>query len=107
MAKYIKENGLVRAIATTNLNLEKPLTSDNYSIEVHNRNMDKIDVAIQEANSKIDGLELVASNVMMTDGTTVEATVTANKTSILNLQKELGTNKSILEANINAIREVL
>ncbi len=28
-------------------------------------------------------------------------------TSILNLQKELGTNKSILEANINAIREVL
>lgn len=30
-----------------------------------------------------------------------------NEKSILNLQNELGTNKNTLEANINAIREVL
>ena len=43
----------------------------------------------------------------MSDGNTVEDAITANKTSILNLQSELGTNKSTLENNINAIREVL
>lgn len=107
MAKYIKENGLVRAITTTNLNLEKPLTSDNYSIEVHNRNMDKIDTAIQEANGKIDGLELVASNVKMSDGSTVEDTVTANKTSILNIQSQLGQNITLIQSDIDTIRGVL
>ena len=101
MAKrYVKEKGLVRAITTNNLELEKPLTSDNYDIEVHNRNMDKIDSSIQEVKGKIDGLELVASKVTMTDGTTVE-------NNIIALQNELGTNKAILETNINSIREVL
>ena len=33
---------------TNNLQLEKPLLNENYDIEVHNRNMDKIDTAIQE-----------------------------------------------------------
>ena len=69
--------------------------------------MDKIDSAIQEVKGKIDGLELVANKVTMADGSTVEDTVSANKTSILSLQEELGSNKSTLEANINAIREVL
>ena len=101
MAKrYVKEKGLVRAVTTNNLELEKPLASDNYDIEVHNRNMDKIDSSIQEVKGKIDGLELVASKVTMTDGTTVEDNIKA-------LQDELGTNKSTLEANINTIREVL
>lgn len=106
--KYLKNNeGIVRAVTTNNLQLEKPMLNENYDIDVHNRNMDKIDNAIQEVKGKIDGLELVASNVKMADGTTVEATVSANKSSISELQKELGTNKSTLEANINAIREVL
>lgn len=106
--KYLKnEKGIVRAVTTDSLQLEKPLLNENYDINVHNRNMDKIDSAIQEANAKIDGLELVASNVKMADGTTVEDAVTANKTSILNLQNELGTNKTTLQNNINAIREVL
>ena len=101
MAKrYVKEKGLVRAVTTNNLELEKPLTSDNYDIEVHNRNMDKIDSSIQEVKGKIDGLELVASKVTMTDGTTVE-------NNIIALQNELGINKTTLEANINAIRGVL
>ena len=99
--KYIKnENGTVRAITSDNLQLEKPLLNENYDIEVHNRNMDKIDSAIQEVKGIIDGLELVASNVKMNDGSTVEATVSG-------LKEELGTNKTTLQNNINEIREVL
>ena len=106
--KYIKnEKGTVRAVTSENLQLEKPLLNENYDIEVHNRNMDKIDSAIQEVKGKIDGLELVANKVTMADGSTVEEAVSANKTSILSLQEELGSNKSTLQANINAIREVL
>ena len=105
--KYIKEKGIVRAVTTENLQLEKPLANENYDIEVHNRNMDKIDSAIQEVKGKIDGLELVASNVKMNDGSTVEDAVSANKESILVLQTELNGNVSTLENNINAIREVL
>ena len=56
---------------------------------------------------KVNNLDLVASKVTMQDGSTVEDTVSANKTSILSLQEELGSNKSTLEANINSIREVL
>ena len=112
--KYLKDNnGIVRAITTDNLQLEKPLLNENYDIEVHNRNMDKIDSAIKEVKGQVDGLELTAQRVSISDSTNVfEATnvedaLLENKTSILNLQKELGTNKSILEANINSIREVL
>lgn len=108
MAKrYIKEKGLVRAVTTNNLELEKPLTSDNYDIEVHNRNMDKIDNAIQEVKGRIDGLELIASNVKMANGDTVENAITTNMASIASLQAELGTNKSTLQSNINEIRVVL
>ena len=96
-SKYLKNSeGIVRAVTTNNLQLEKPLLNEHYDIEVHNRNMEKIDSAIQEVKGKIDGLELVASNVKMADGTTVEVTVSTNKTSILSLQSELGTNKTTL-----------
>ena len=99
--KYLKnEKGMVRAVTSDNLQLEKPLLNENYDIEVHNRNMDKIDSAIQEVKGKIDGLELVASNVKMANGSTVEEAIT-------NLQTELNGNVSTLENNINAIREVL
>ena len=99
--KYIKnEKGIVRAVTSDNLKLEKPLLNENYDIEVHNRNMDKIDSAIQEVKGKIDGLELVASKVAMADGSNVEE-------AISNLQSELNGNVSTLENNINAIREVL
>ena len=98
---------------TDNLRLEKPLQSENYNIDIFNSNADKIDTAIQEVKGKVDGLELTAERVSIADSTNkfeatnVEDALLENKTSILNLQKELGTNKSILEANINAIREVL
>ena len=119
--KYLKDNnGIVRAITSDNLQLEKPLLNENYDIEVHNRNMDKIDSAIQEVKSKVDGLELTAQRVSIADSTNkfeatnVEDALLENKTSIhlanqniSALQSELGANKSILENNINAIREVL
>ncbi|MBP3915909.1 hypothetical protein [Clostridium sp.] len=113
-SKYLKNSeGIVRAITTDNLQLEKPLLNENYDIEVHNRNMDKIDNAIQEVKGKVDGLELTAERVSIADptnafeATNVEDALLENKTSILSLQEELGTNKSTLEANINSIREVL
>lgn len=113
-SKYLKnENGIVKAITTNNLGLEKPMLNENYDIEVHNRNMDKIDIAIQEVKGKVDGLELTAQRVSIADptnkfeATNVEDALLENKTSILALQKELGTSKSTLETNINAIREVL
>ena len=55
--KYLKnEKGIVRAVTTGNLQLEKPLLNENYDINVHNRNMDKIDIAIQEINGSLDEL---------------------------------------------------
>ena len=113
-SKYLKDNeGIVRAITSDNLQLEKPLLNENYDIEVHNRNMDKIDSAIQEVKGKVDGLELTAQRVSIADSTNkfeatnVEEALLENKTSILNLQSELGTNKTTLQNNINSIREVL
>ena len=65
MAKrYIKEKGLVRAVTTNNLNLEKPLSNENYDVEVYNRNMDKIDNAIQNEKGKISELELASADVI-------------------------------------------
>ena len=62
---------------------------------------------ILELENKVNNLDLVASKVTMSDGNTVEDAIIANKTSILELQAELGTNKATLQNNINAIREVL
>ena len=98
---------------TNNLNLEKPLQSENYNIDIFNSNADKIDTAIQEVKGKVDGLELTAERVSIADptnkfeATNVEDALLENKTSILSLQSELGTNKTTLETNVNAIREVL
>lgn len=69
-SKYLKnKNGIVRAITSDNLQLEKPLLNENYDIDVHNRNMDKIDRAIQEVKGKVDGLELTAERVSIADPT--------------------------------------
>ena len=98
---------------TNNLKLEKPLQSENYNIDIFNSNADKIDTAIQEVKGKVDGLELTAERVSIADptnkfeATNVEDALLENKTSILSLQSELGSNKTTLQNNINAIREVL
>lgn len=102
-SKYLKNSeGIVRAVTSNNLGLEKPMLNENYDIEVHNRNMDKIDSAIQEIKGKVDGLELTAQRVSIADSTNkfeatnVEDALLENKTSILELQTELGTNKNKL-----------
>ena len=42
--KYIKNSkGVTMSVTTDALGLEKPLLNENYDIDVHNRNMDKID----------------------------------------------------------------
>ena len=94
--KYLKNNeGLVRAVTTDNLQLEKPLTNENYDVNVFNRNMDKVDAAIQEVKGKVDGLELTAQRVSIADptnkfeATNVEDALLENKTSISNLQNQL------------------
>lgn len=57
--KYLKnEKGIVRAVTSENLQLEKPLLNENYDINVHNRNMDKIDNAIQEVNGSLSELQI-------------------------------------------------
>ena len=52
---------------TSNLNLEKPLQSENYNVDIFNANADKIDQAIQDVKSKVDGLELKAEKVTIAD----------------------------------------
>ena len=80
---------------TDNLRLEKPLQSENYNIDVFNSNADKIDTAIQEVKGKVDGLELTAKRVSIADptnkfeATNVEDALLENKTSILELEKEV------------------
>ena len=66
-------------------------------------------------NTKINRLDItpkaekvtIADTEGLFEATNVEDALLENKTSILSLQEELGTNKSTLEANINSIREVL
>ena len=113
-SKYLKNSeGIVKAITSDNLQLEKPLLNENYDIEVHNRNMDKIDSAIQEIKGKVDGLELTAERVSIADSTNkfeatnVEDALLENKTSILSLQSELGTNRESLITSCNQIIDLL
>ena len=100
-SKYLKNSeGIVRAITSDNLQLEKPLLNENYDIEVHNRNMDKIDGAIQNLRGTIDGLELTATNVTMTDGTTVEEKIQNNVSEIINLKQSVSDGKSLIASAI-------
>ena len=106
--KYLKnEKGIVRAITTDNLQLEKPLLNENYDIEVHNRNMDKIDSAIQEVKGRVDGLELTAQRVSIADATNkfeatnVEDALLENKTSILENKSSLDSLKTKVDNGQN------
>ena len=112
--KYIKnEKGIVKSITTDNLQLEKPLLNENYDIEVHNRNMDKIDNAIQEVKGQVSGLELKAEKVTIADteglfeATNVEEALLENKTSILELQTEVNGQRLRGINIINAIYDKL
>lgn len=65
--KYLKnEKGIVRAITTENLQLEKPLLNEYYDIEVHNRNSDKIDSAITSIQRQI-GDNITRAKIILKD----------------------------------------
>ena len=93
--KYIKnEKGIVRAVTSDNLQLEKPLLNENYDIEVHNRNMDKIDSAIQEVKGKIDDLELNLDNKFMS---TTNFNELSEQQHIFNFSKWDGELKNFID----------
>ena len=103
--KYLKnEKGIVRAITTDSLQLEKPLLNENYDIEVHNRNMDKIDSAIQEVKGKVDGLELKAEKVTLADksnlfaATNVEDALLENRNSIMLNANNIASNANLINS---------
>ena len=103
--KYLKnEKGIVRAITTDNLQLEKPLLNENYDINVHNRNMDKLDSAIQEVKGKVDGLELKAEKVTLADksnlfnATNVEDALLENKNSIISNSNKIASNTNLINS---------
>lgn len=71
---------------------------------------------IKYLTNTINTLELVDTKIKLTDqedefglgeDANINQAIFANKTSIQELKTELGTNKSTLQDNINAIREVL
>ena len=79
---------------TTNYGLKKPDASDIVNIDDFNYNADAIDSAIKEVKTKVDSLNLTATNVKMSDGSTVQTTVTTNKSNISTLQSEVSANKT-------------
>ena len=95
--KYLKnEKGIVRAVTTNNLQLEKPLLNEFYDIEVHNRNSDKIDSAIQDIKIKVDNLELKAEKISIKDernlyiSSNVEEALSESMANLLNLREVQG-----------------
>ena len=64
-------------------------------------------IEIQDHQGNVYYPHTTVAVVFMKDGRKAEDVITGNETSILELQAELGANKSTLEANINSIREVL
>lgn len=108
------------ATNTTNYNLVKPSENEYYDINVSNSNLDIIDTEIKKINDKFDSVSTDAQSTSFdnsSNGMTAtnvqdaieenKQNIEANKTSILSLQSELGANKTTLQSNINAIREVL
>ena len=96
--KYLKnENGLVRAVTTEILQLEKPLVNEFYDINVFNNNMDKIENALKNVSSSAEGTSFDNSDNGMS-ATNVQDAIEENKTSILNLEKLVGqANKTLIE----------
>ena len=112
---------------TTNLKLKKPDQNDFYNIDDFNNNSDIIDEEIGKIKEYMKNIStdaegtsydntssgLTSQNVqgavdeVLAIAKDAKSQSEANKTSILNLQKELGTNKATLQNNINSIREVL
>lgn len=112
---------------TTNLGLKKPEGTDVVNIDDFNYNADILDAKVKEISNKLSSISTNAKNTSFDNSsngmvaTNVQDAIEENKTSIQSanrnisslessvsaLQSELGTNKTTLQNNINAIREVL
>ena len=119
---------------TTNLGLKKPEGTDVVNIDDFNYNADILDAKVKEISNKLSSISTNAKSTSFDNSengmsaTNVQdaieenkQNIEANKTSIQSanrnisslgssvsaLQSELGTNKTTLQNNINAIREVL
>ena len=91
--KYIKDSkGGISAVATDNLGLEKPLLNENYDIDVHNRNMDRID----EDLMPIDDSYII--ELFQHDGDTTRPRDYYTK-------EEIDARLVSVEANINDLKE--
>lgn len=64
-------------------------------------------IEIQDNQGNVYHPHTTVDVVFMKDGRKAEDVIARNEASILNLQNELGTNKTTLQNNINSIREVL
>ena len=67
---------------TTNYGLKKPSGADAVNIDDFNYNADILDREIKSIRTKLDGLNLTASNVKMSNGSTVETSITALQTEL-------------------------
>ena len=101
--KYLKNSeGIVRAVTSDNLGLEKPLANENYDIDVHNRNMDKIDSAIIEDKSNISSLQ----SEVATNKTNISSLQTkVNNGQNHKLTNENGTGIQISESDLNELKK--
>ena len=106
--KYLKNSeGIVRTITSDNLQLEKPLLNENYDIEVHNRNMDKIDGAVTTNKSDITTNKSDISNLKTkTDAT--NTSLSSLQTKVNNGQnhkitQDNGLSFELTSANLNTI----
>ena len=122
--KYLKDkNGITRALATNELGLEKPLGNENYSIDVFNNNMDKIDVAIKNIKNDLSNIDLTAERVeynknecsnvdealdkLFQSDSENKTSIQEANTNITNLQNELtGQRQRLLNSQIE-IRRLL
>ena len=119
---------------TTNLGLKKPEGTDVVNIDDFNYNADILDAKVKEISNKLSSISINAKNTSFDNSSngmaatnvqdaieenkesiqtanrnisSLQSNVSALQSSVSALQSELGTNKSILQNNINAIREVL
>ena len=91
--RYIKDSkGATVSVTTDTLGLEKPLLNENYDIDVHNRNMDRID----EDLMPIDDSYII--ELFQHDGDTTRPRDYYTK-------EEMDLRLTDIEANINDLKE--
>ena len=91
--RYIKDSkGTTVSVTTDTLGLEKPLLNENYDIDVHNRNMDRIDEDLEP----IDDSYII--ELFQHDGDTTRPRDYYTK-------EEIDARLVSVEANINDLKE--